>query len=108
MRNDVKEREKLKKTKPEEVVYIINWSFDGPVKIGISSRLDRRLYALQGASPYKLRTFKKFPTKSREQSLIIENWAHERLKAFRMEGEWFSVTPEQADETISTIISMID
>lgn len=104
-RKDLKKR---KKKEHEEVVYIIHWSFDGPVKIGISSMLNQRLYDLQVASPYKLKVFKQFKTTSRQQSLIIENWAHERLKAFQMEGEWFSVTPEQAEQTIDTIISMIE
>ena len=69
---------------------------DGPIKIGMTKNgIKTRLKGLQSASPYKLKLlflFENFPN-----SGITERTIHKKFKKIRLEGEWFSPTPELLD-----------
>jgi hypothetical protein len=74
------------------VVYFIQIGDSGPIKIGVSVDVQKRLQQLQTASPYQLRLLAKLlGGESKEAEL------HRRFAAFKMQGEWFSPSQELQD-----------
>ena len=73
-------------------VYAIQSGEDGPVKVGIATSASQRVRELQTGNPYKLRLLG-YSVVRKEWALQWERKAHERLKDYRMEGEWFRVAP---------------
>ena len=65
-------------------LYIIQSDLTGMIKIGRSRHPQKRLKQLQTGNPNKLRLIKSF-----EGQGWREGFLHERLKEFRLEGEWF-------------------
>jgi hypothetical protein len=74
--------------KRKRYVYIIGQLDDGPVKIGITAHIKRRLYALQHAHPYKLVVLAKYLAEDSEETKL-----HELFKQYRLSGEWFERSP---------------
>ena len=90
-----------------DIVYAVAWSEEGPVKIGITDSEKSRLRTLQTGCPYKLSVMYSEACSSREQSQKLEAWCHERLAAYRLEGEWFDLTVEQATETMKQLMEVL-
>jgi hypothetical protein len=72
--------------------YAIQVDPDGPVKLGISQNVQRRLEGLQTAAPYRLKLLVAVPG-FRE----TEKSVHARFQDARIGGEWFNPTPELLD-----------
>ena len=66
-------------------LYIIQSDLTGMIKIGRSRHPQKRLKQLQTGNPNKLKLIKSFKSQGWREGLI-----HERLKDFRLEGEWFN------------------
>lgn len=75
---------------PNEVVYFIQRGDGGPIKIGRTAYLDKRIAALQIGCAEKLTLLAQIPaTQSHTERAI-----HKRFRPHRQEGEWFSPVPE--------------
>lgn len=84
----------LRRTPPAQraVVYFIQATRGGPVKIGQSDRVERRLADLQSASPYPLRI-----VATLDGTCALERELHVLFAAHRLHGEWFRPCAEIAD-----------
>jgi len=72
------------------VVYFIRAGARGPIKIGSTSDLGKRLASLQTASPQRLQLVGAIPGGAE-----LERAIHARLSEFRISGgEWFGPAPE--------------
>jgi len=65
-------------------IYFVQPTTGGPIKIGFSEDVARRLRDLQAMSPVKLRVISSFAG-----TIFDEKRIHEELKQFRAHGEWF-------------------
>jgi hypothetical protein len=81
-------------------VYVIATVKDGrhcaPVKVGITKHLDKRVSALQTASPYQLRMIHAIGVPCRAIALEMEDCFHATHKAEGLKGEWFDMPPHEA------------
>lgn len=66
------------------IVYFIQVHGGGPIKIGASEDVGRRLTGLQTWSPFQLDILCEIKT-----TYLAEAFLHEQQKAFRIRGEWF-------------------
>ena len=74
------------------MIYFIQAGQGGPVKIGFTKdemTLNGRIESLQTGNHQKLRLL--WLAEGDER---LERFVHRRLKAFRLNGEWFQWTPE--------------
>lgn len=71
------------------VVYFIQLGEGGPIKIGFTTNLDKRIKALQTASPDNL-----ILLAAVEGSERTERGLHARFGEHRQRGEWFAPAPE--------------
>lgn len=71
-----------------KLVYFIQSGDDGPIKIGASMDPQSRLAALQTSNPQRLRLLGTIPGGHPKEKAI-----HLKLKAHRIQGEWFSPHP---------------
>jgi excisionase family DNA binding protein len=75
---------KYQQMKYQKCVYFIGGT-DGPIKIGISDDVDKRIVQLQTGSAWKLRVMARI-IGDRE----LEQHYHTKFALYRMEGEWFA------------------
>jgi hypothetical protein len=73
-------------------VYFIQRGPDGPIKIGWSEDVERRLSELQTANAEPLHVLGKI-----EGTMADEAATHAKFASFRMEAEWFRSCPEILD-----------
>ena len=73
----------------QDVYFIQAGGPDGPIKIGISYEVARRLYSLQRSNPLPLKLLATVPGGAR-----LERELHERFAAQRLHGEWFRCSDE--------------
>jgi len=59
------------------------------IKIGRAKDLNKRIKALQTASPVPLKLLKSVQLSSEKESHELEQSLHKRFSDFRMQGEWF-------------------
>lgn len=71
------------------MIYFGRLGSDGPVKIGFTKNLKRRLPFLQTACPAPIAIIREI-----EGTLETERWLHEYFDALRQHGEWFTYTDE--------------
>ncbi len=69
-------------------IYFIQMDRIGPVKIGFTKNIEKRLVSLQTACPYPLNLLCIFPGNE-----DMETDIHSCFKEMRMEGEWFLPHP---------------
>lgn len=82
-------------------VYIIS---DGTyLKIGVTSRLDKRLKQLQIGHSMPLSVVHTSEPMSRSNAFFVEKYAHLQLVAHRLHGEWFDVPLTKAIEAVESI-----
>jgi hypothetical protein len=74
-------------------LYVIGASLDGPVKLGISAKPERRVSQLQTGCADRLQLFHSEPIGDKK---LFERLLHRDLGYLRMLGEWFNLTVEQA------------
>lgn len=84
-------------------VYVVAGVAGGPVKIGYTSDLQRRLTALQIGSPIKLRTLATFAGGKELEASI-----HRLLADYRLEGEWFDLADRNPVEVVSELVQQIN
>jgi DNA-binding XRE family transcriptional regulator len=72
---------------------------DGPQKIGVAQHLKYRLNELQTANGLQLVVAGSIEVE-RAQAVLVEHYAHYLLRASRLRGEWFDVSPDIAVEAI--------
>ena len=82
--------ELLEKTGEPSYVYAIGEVGGKEVKIGRSVNPGQRLRSLQTSSPVRYTLWGFCP----EKSPLTEKELHQRLKDFRIGGEWFLTSPE--------------
>jgi len=70
-------------------VYFIRSKTGGPVKIGVSRDVNKRLGALQTAHPYRLVVVATI----HNGGVSAERSLHEQFAEFRLNGEWFEWSP---------------
>ena len=75
--------------------------FSSPVKVGIAHDPISRLYDLQVACPFVLGLVDKWEFPSIHVARRREQLFHEYHDDFRLQGEWFDVTPEAAAEKLN-------
>lgn len=76
-------------TERDGFVYFVERGVGGPIKIGWSQDVDRRVTELQTANAELLRVIGKIPGRMRNEALM-----HERFSHLRMEAEWFRNSSE--------------
>ncbi len=70
------------------VIYFVQGEYGGPIKIGFSTDLRKRLGSLQSSNPYKLILLMAIPG-----SRKTEQGIHDRLNAHWLRGEWYNDAP---------------
>lgn len=80
---------KPSKPKGPGLVYFIRAESGGPIKIGWTHDIDRRLSTLNTSSPYRLEVLATMQCRK-----DVELRLHERFKASRLNGEWFEPTAD--------------
>lgn len=83
-------------------VYVIA-SEGGMCKIGKANDPAGRMTALSTGHPFKLTLAHVFPLNSDSEAYDIERRAHEALKGKRMQGEWFSVSADEARDVLAKL-----
>lgn len=78
---------------------------EGPVKIGITKDVAKRLSGLQTGHPHRLRVFFAAPMEDAVAARSVEKSCHARLSASRLSGEWFAIDPYEAAGVIQQIIA---
>jgi len=82
---------KFKSVSGDSCVYIIQQKGgEGCIKIGVSDDVEARLKHLQTGSPYALSVIAKIIAKDKCHAICIEKSYHEKLKSYRLNGEWFN------------------
>lgn len=74
----------VKELRSQQVVYFMQAGEDGPIKIGIASNLERRLFELQQGHYETLRILASTPG-----GLSLEREYHRDFAGDRIRGEWF-------------------
>lgn len=78
-----------------------------PVKIGLTQNLDKRIAALQTGFPHRLHPYLLVQVPS-DKARSAERACHDKLKASRLSGEWFNVTPEQAVVVVQDVAEIFN
>jgi hypothetical protein len=91
-------------------VYIIctEGADKGPVKVGVTTDLKKRLACLNTASPHPLEVFAVFDAQSMDRAGRLEQDLHLVLQCWRLQGEWFNVTPQYAAGALSALVNPED
>lgn len=76
-------------TREGSMVYFVQMGDDGPIKIGFSSVIERRVSHMQNGNPYPLRLLRTMPGGPADERKL-----HHRFARWRLQGEWFEPTPE--------------
>ncbi len=83
-------------------------SDDGPVKIGISRNVWKRLDELQTGHPEKLGVWGIYYFSKREVALKIEAWLLDKVfKEDRLEGEWLDIAPRDLTGSLHRFIEAV-
>jgi len=86
-----------------EMLYVIQ-AANGPIKIGVSDNVPKRMAALQTSNPSALTLC---GTVNPDDDYKTESKAHRYLCEHRMEGEWFENTHEVCEYLIKIMKSKI-
>lgn len=78
----------------------------GFFKIGIAADIQKRIAGLQTGNPQKIELFHDLSPMPRKDARRIEQTAHRRLAEFKVHGEWFACTAEQAIAAIAGGLSL--
>jgi hypothetical protein len=84
------------------LLYTIYESPKGPTKIGITQNDRARGQSLQTGNPRPLNFGIGLPCLFSQD---VERRVHQRLASKRLVGEWFDVTPEEAEAAIDAVIA---
>ena len=90
------------KLEKSQAVYVIYNPELHITKVGISDNPAVRMYALECASGCVLEL--RYVTNHIRNAMEIEQKAHALLAKHRRKGEWFNITPEEAEATIKPLL----
>lgn len=76
----------------EPSVYFVQAGKDGPIKIGHTNNITRRMMNMQQGNHLKLRLLRKRPGSRRDEKAFQDQFAHHRIS-----GEWFVPAQELLD-----------
>ena len=79
-------------------VYLIRCGTRGPIKIGVSKNVKKRLEALQCGNYNKLKIIAEIPCADERDAYILGSKLHSKFYDHRIRGEWFA-----ADIQLSSI-----
>ena len=85
-----------------QYLYVIGPSRDGPLKIGVAERPERRLIELQVGNPKQLSLYWVYPC---PHGLVHEQLMHRLLARHRLSGEWFDLPVEKVIGALWIIVS---
>ena len=71
-------------------------SLEGPVKVGISRAIGSRIASIQTGNPKKVALVFACVLPSADMARVVERHFHEDHQNYRLEGEWFDMTPHHA------------
>lgn len=77
-------------------VYFVQPEEGGPIKIGVTNDIDRRLAGLQTGSPVRLVLRHHIEAGTSGQAYALERDLHGRFHSYRLHGEWFEASAELA------------
>lgn len=80
------------------LVYVVGWSPDGPVKVGVARSVQRRIEGLQAGCPFRLVALAEVAGGA--HAYAIEYWSHRDLRDFRMQREWFNCPAVEAAKVV--------
>jgi len=80
------------------MIYFIQQGIDGPIKIGTTDDINKRIATLQTGSPHKLRLIGVI-----EGDQEKERQLHNFFSAYRLTGEWFAPDKMMFDYIFSVI-----
>lgn len=89
----------LRRPKETPDIYVIA-SGQGPVKIGVSARIQSRVSTLCSASPYPISV--SYMAEVDGNPFLLETYVHCLLADKRLNAEWFDMSPDDAISTIRT------
>lgn len=72
-----------------DLVYVIQTTKHGPIKVGLTSNLERRISEIQTGNPLPVNLVGWFPCENRAEAASLEKEIHALLHRHRMSGEWF-------------------
>jgi len=81
----------------EPTVYFVRAGTDGPIKIGATTDVGRRLRALQTSNPAELTVIAVIPPAGEECGFELEQRIHGMFTAERIRGEWFQPSTRLLD-----------
>lgn len=85
------------------VVYFVAPGPDGPIKIGITRDMGKRLGSLRIGSPVPLYVVKTIECDTELKARRVERDLHKHYETHRSHGEWFRLTAEQVDGRFSVL-----
>ena len=80
------------------MIYFIQQGIDGPIKIGTTDNVNKRLLSLQTGSPHKLRLIGTMDGDEEKEKQL-----HNFFSAYRLSGEWFSPDRTMFDYIFTSI-----
>jgi hypothetical protein len=95
-----RKRAKVDRDNLQPGVYVIQAGDDGPCKVGRSANPEKRIKELQTGSADRLVLVAFFICPIWLVAKTLEASVHVALAPFRLVGEWFRVTPEDACQMI--------
>ena len=90
-------------------VYVMQNRANGAVKVGVSGDTEqRKRHVAFQANGVTSGVQVKFKTELRADAFSVESIAHRLLRLSHIEGEWFSVEPEEAVQAVNAAIEVIE
>ena len=91
-------------------LYIVSEATYGPVKVGITDHLNKRVSNLQCGNPRRLSLHCSFEFASRQDAEDVERATliAFRIKKLWLGGEWISASPTEAEASISALLAEAD
>lgn len=70
-------------------VYLVQQGYTGPIKIGLSDNVCKRIEELQTGNPVELLLIAAIGPMSRKKAEQLEKSLHKKFRHKRIRGEWF-------------------
>jgi len=91
----------------DHFIYVIASSADGPVKLGISAKPERRINELQTGHANRLQIYHTEPVPG-EKARLFERLLHRDIGFRRTVGEWFDISVADAVAHVQFTIIQYD
>lgn len=93
----------------QNFLYVISARPDtGPCKIGVTLSPEKRVKQLQTGHAEKLQIIHTEPIGDSDRAKAFEKLVHRQIAHYRCQGEWFSITAEQAIREITFAVMTYD